>query len=253
MDFMLSILRDPMWGFLGALFAFVAIPLAYWIFVLQRKVKELAFGVLSIRRLFSVDQEVASRIVVLLDGKPISDLHLMVIGLKNSGTEPILASDFAQPMTFNLDAGTAVISAEIAKQSPGDLGFSLQVSDSLIRLDGVLLNAGDYVVIQALLSGSEPKLAPSFRVIGITAPSLLQVSPTRSASNYSSWKLAQGYISWLVVLAATVLIVDDIISDYAPMKVVIYGGAVLLIFAAFILTRLRERYSLKYRRYIEDA
>lgn len=253
MDSILNLLRDQIWGFVGALFGLAAIALAYWIFLLQRKVKEISFGILSTRRLFSVDPHIASRITVLFEGRQIGELHLMVIGLKNSGTEPILAADFTQPIIFNANAGTKILSAEITKQSPLNLGFTLKFGESAIHLDSVLLNAGDHVVLQAVLSGSEPTVTSNLRVVGVTAPSTLQTSPLRAVTILTPWQRTRIYLTWLGALASITFIGTDAIKFYTPMKALLFSVLLCILISGPVIILLRERYSRKFRRYIDDA
>ena len=82
---MIDLLRDPAWQFAGILLTAAAVASSFWIYWLQRQTKELAFGVVSSRRLLTVADEVSSRIRVELDGREIKDLHLTVYAFKNSG------------------------------------------------------------------------------------------------------------------------------------------------------------------------
>jgi hypothetical protein len=93
---MVEFFRDAAWQ---TLLGGVALIVTIVIYYLQKQRKELAFGVLSARTLVNVSEQVASRVVISFDGVPVTNIRLVVIGLKNSGDKPILATDFERPMT----------------------------------------------------------------------------------------------------------------------------------------------------------
>ena len=140
---LLDFLPDPIWQFIvGA----VAIGAAFWIYWLQRHTKELACGIVSSRRLLSIADEVSSRITVQLDGSAVKNLHWLVYGLKNSGHRAISSSDFQRPFSISFPEGK-IVSAEVASQTPPNLGAALIVTESRIELQPLLLNAGDKILL----------------------------------------------------------------------------------------------------------
>ena len=78
---MLDFLRDPIWTFIGAALAIVAIvvPILLWVF--QQKRKMLSYE-RSVTPLLTVKEEIAGRLKVLFDDQPVQNIFLMVI--KNS-------------------------------------------------------------------------------------------------------------------------------------------------------------------------
>jgi len=164
---MLQLLRDPAWQIAGILLAAAAVVASCWIYRLQRQTKELAFGVVSSRRLLTVADEVSSRVRVELDGREIKDLHLTVYGLKNSGRRAVPASDFDRPLCLRFAPGQ-VVSAQVSSQAPLNLGAKLLVTDSAVQLEPLLLNPGDHILIQVLLSPASPRGQLDGRVIDVS-------------------------------------------------------------------------------------
>lgn len=153
---MLDILRDGIWQFVGAVLALLAIPFAYWLYLLQRRYKELAFGVLSQRALLSVHSDIAQRVQVSLDGTPVEHVFLIVLGIKNSGNVPILPADFLRPLSVTFGTSARLVSCTVSAQRPGNLGATVtQISDAL-TLQPLLLNPLDQVVLQVLVSAKNP-------------------------------------------------------------------------------------------------
>ena len=163
---MLEALRDPLWQFVGVLLTLVSIGVAFWIFWLQRQTKELAFGLLSSRRLLTVADELTARVRVELDGQTVANVHLLVFGLRNSGHRAVAPSDFERYITLSFAKGR-VLSAEVASQVPQDLGAELSIFDSRLELRPLLLNPGDQLVVQVLISSSEPAYEVQARILDV--------------------------------------------------------------------------------------
>ncbi len=163
---MLELFRDPAWQFAGIILAAIAVAVSFWIYWLQRKTKELAFGVISTRRLLTVADEVSSQIKVEFDGREIKDLHLTIYGLKNSGGLAVPASDFARALSLQFASGQ-VISAQISSQVPHNLGAKLVVTDTIVQIEPLLLNPGDQFLIQVLSSPGLPTGQLDGRIIDV--------------------------------------------------------------------------------------
>lgn len=172
---MVDLMRDPVWTFVGAVLAVLGIGTAFWIYWLQRQTKELAFGIVSLRRLLSVADEVSSRVTVHLDGNEVKNLHLLVYGLKNSGHRAIASSDFEHPLSISFANGQ-VVAAEITSQHPSNLGATLITAESRIELQPLLLNAGDQILLQVLLSAPSPSGSIDVRILDVPALAPINVN-----------------------------------------------------------------------------
>jgi hypothetical protein len=162
---MINFLRDPVWQLIVALLTLAA---AFWIYWLQRQTKELAFGLVSSMRPLTIADELSSRVTVQLDGKHVGNLHLLVFGLKNSGHRAIATSDWERRLSISFDPGL-VVSAEIASQTPSNIGAQLTVLDSRIELAPLLLNPGDQLLVQVLLSSAKPNTSLDARVLDVSS------------------------------------------------------------------------------------
>lgn len=165
---MINALRDPVWQFVGVILALLSLAAAFLIYWLQRQTKELAFGLVSSMRPLAIADELSARVTVQLDGKPVGNLHLLVYGLKNSGHRAIAPTDWERPLSISFDSGL-VVSAEITSQSPSNIGAQLTVLDSRIELAPLLLNPGDQLLLQVLLSSAKPNSSLDARVLDVSS------------------------------------------------------------------------------------
>lgn len=162
-----DLLRDPLWQFVGVILSFAAIAASYLQFRLGASRKELAFGVLVLRRLVAIADEMASRVTVQLDGKLVSQVHLIEFGLKNSGNQPIVRNDFDASINIAFSAQTQVLSAQVIRCRPIELPAKVELKNGEIFIEPLLLNPGDFIVIQVLSSGGAPEHSVAARVAGV--------------------------------------------------------------------------------------
>lgn len=173
---MINALRDPAWQFVGVLLAVLSLAAVFWIYWLQLRTKELSFALLSSRRPLSIADELSSRVTVQLDGRSVGNLHLLVYGLKNSGRHAIPPTHFERPLSIQFSDGQ-VVSAEITRQNPGNLGANLIMSSTQVELRPLLLNPGDQLLIQVLLSSANPTYTLDGRVLDVSSFEAINISP----------------------------------------------------------------------------
>lgn len=173
---MIEFLRDSIWTFIGVLLAILAVLVTLWIYWKQRQIKELAFGLISSRRLIAISDEISARVTVQLDGKDIEHVRLLVFGIKNSGHRAITAEDFERPISLAFPAA-AVVSAQVTSQYPHNLRVDLRAYSSRVEIAPLLLNAGDEAQIQLLISGEKPNWEVDVRVRDIASPVPITTSP----------------------------------------------------------------------------
>lgn len=165
---MIEIIRDGAWQFAGVVLTLLGIAVAIAIYYLQKQRKELAFKVLSIRSLLTVSEELANRVVISFDGAPIANIQLVLLGIKNSGDKPILATDFERPFSIGFGQVAMLLSADVSKQSPTNLGAKIATAEQRVELTPLLLNPGDYIVIKVLLAAPQVEVHSDVRIVGIS-------------------------------------------------------------------------------------
>lgn len=192
--------NDPSWQFLGFSLTAIGILVTYWIYWLQRQKKALAFGLVSSQRLLSVSHEVSSRVKVEFDGKPVSNVHLIVYALKNCGYRGIVRTDFEKRFRIVASEGV-ILSAEITSKIPSNLDAKIEFDENAVELHPLLLNVGDQLVFRILLSAPEPKLEVDARILDIPKLSPINTNPKSPPVMQSGLPMAFAFFSMLAVLA----------------------------------------------------
>lgn len=164
---MLEFLRDPFWQFVGAVFALGAIAVSVVLYFLQRRHKALSYEIVSRTPLMSVKEEVKGRVQILLDGTPVSDAHMVIIRVTNSGNVPIIPSDYLRPVHFDFGETVQILSAEITETNPDNVDASLELGSETVVLTPVLLNGGDSIILKVLVAEFAGKIDVDGRIIGV--------------------------------------------------------------------------------------
>lgn len=259
---MREFLSHPIWQFLSVILAVSSIIFSFWVYWRQRQIKELVFGPISSRRLLSISDELSSRVKVELDGKPVSNLHLLVYALKNSGHRAILPTDFQNELNISFEKGT-VVSAEITAQYPNNLNASIDISETKVALRPLLLNAGDQLQIQILVSASELNANIDARILDISKLESINTNPKYPPVRESMLPHFFGIIIFFAI-ASYLIHVNDWwhyldpkihAADFDDRPFPPYAFPIFALIFGFIqvsLMRLNQSYGPSSRRYIDE-
>ncbi|MGC1782326.1 MAG: hypothetical protein WA708_07400 [Acidobacteriaceae bacterium] len=158
-----TILRDPM---VRTILAIAAICLTVSFFLIGRRRKRLSY-LLSDTRVLGIHEEVnPSRVQILFDGEPVTEVHLVIITVNNWGNEPIRVDDFVRPLRFSWTAPAKLLAAEVIEVNPETLQPTIKAGVSEIVVDPLLLNPGDWLRIRTLIN-QVGELSVDARVIGV--------------------------------------------------------------------------------------
>lgn len=163
----MDLLRDPGWQAAGALISLLALPFTYWLYLCGLRHKRLGFGVVSVSRLMSADDGLQRRLTVLVDDEPATNVHIVVLCIRNIGTEPIDTKDFEREMRIAFH-DAIILSAEVVSRQPGNLEPRLCARPREIVAYPLLLNAHDELIVQVLTSGEPAAVDIDARIAGIS-------------------------------------------------------------------------------------
>jgi hypothetical protein len=164
MDSLLAILRDPAARTVLAVLA-VCVTVSLFLWTQRQRRKALSYWVEE-TRVLSVHEEVKGRIQILFDGTEANDVSIVKIKVKNTGGEPIRASDFDRALRFQWDKSARILLAEIVNARPLNLRPAVTSDVSEFVLEPLLLNRGDWIEIKVLVSQGG-SFSLDGRVVGI--------------------------------------------------------------------------------------
>ena len=146
---MIELLRDPVWQFVGAVLAAIAIATAILLYYWQRNRKRLSYQILANTAVLTVDERIRGKLKVSYEDIPVRNLQLLLLKFINSGNLPIAKADFERPLSISFGSEAKIFSSEVIASSPSDLCPSISVTTHAIAVSPLLLNPSDYFTIKA--------------------------------------------------------------------------------------------------------
>jgi hypothetical protein len=226
---MTDIFRDPIWQFIGVVIAVIGTLLTLWLFLVERKRKELSYTIAVNEGLIQVAEEIDENFQILYKGKSVRNLRLLILEIRNSGNIPILPTDYVKPVVLLCNDEANIVSAEIAHSEPKDMDVALELMSSHITFKMDLLNPRDYLRIKILVNNFQT-FEVKGRLIGVSA--IKQREKRAELIPIYTATLLVGYILGGIVYFSQVLIIKFIVGVIAIM-------AMLGLIAAIFINRAR--------------
>lgn len=164
-------LTNPAWlaVFVGILAVFVPTIISIWFYFKQRSRKEISYQIISDISLFNINEDFKDKLQILVDGKPLSDIHAVLLRIWNSGNVPIPPHDYIDPITFILGDKTEVLSLAVRSTEPSHITnkVSLRQETGKIILEPILLNKKYSIDIVLMLNNFVGKIEAKALIIGL--------------------------------------------------------------------------------------
>jgi hypothetical protein len=208
---MLEFLRDPVWQFVGAVFAILAVAVAIFLYLRQRQRKELSYEFVYRAPLVSIEESVKGRVKILLDDKPVQDICLVAVRILNSGNLPIIPADYERQVSLCFSENTQVISAEVSETKPKSLQATVSVENTKVVLAPVLLNSGDSITLKMLVNQFDGQISVYGHIVGVK-----DIKELERPSRGSPWMLIVYWVLPMVVLVSIIPIVITTPLTLAP-------------------------------------
>jgi uncharacterized membrane protein YeaQ/YmgE (transglycosylase-associated protein family) len=146
----LEFLQDPIWQFVGATLSLAAIILTFLLLREQRQDKALSYEVLANAPLLNVDGNIRERVQILLDYRPVENIHYLLLRLINTGTVPILPSDFFTPIIIEVQSDAQLLNVEVKDTDPPRVPVAFTIDRNMVKIEPLLLNGDDTISLNIL-------------------------------------------------------------------------------------------------------
>lgn len=189
--------------FVSLLVAIIGVAISLIVYFLQRDLKSLDVKVLSATSLIEVSDTIKDKIQVSFENKAVYNLSVFDVRIRNSGNQPILPSDFIEPLAFVFSNDAGIVEADIIESNPSNVGMKINIAQNKVLFSKSLLNEGDEITIRiftinnAFDSGTLPFTVDG-RIIGVKQ---IKVSPTASSQS-TTISLSLSVISLISTLAS---------------------------------------------------
>lgn len=132
-----------------------------------RNLKSISFSVKSKTKLFTLHDENVGKLQILLNGHPVSDAHIFIIEIRNTGNVPIASSDYEKPIEIVFSEGAEILSSAVIEKTPDDLNVNFEMVRNSVLLKPTLLNLGDAVTFKFLMREASSDPIVNGRIIGV--------------------------------------------------------------------------------------
>ncbi len=108
----------------------------------------------------------SDKLSITYDGVHIDYLTKLDFVLKNTGRRPVEEADIVEPVSIKFTE-SEVVNAEITSTAPNNLNPTLKTKKSIAQLSFSLLNPGDSIMFQIILSGHDTSFNANARIKNI--------------------------------------------------------------------------------------
>ncbi len=177
----------------------LAISLAAYRFARRQNRKLLAYEVLSHTPMLDIMTSiVGKRIQINFDGKPVNDISRIVLNIRNSGNKALREEDYIKPITLSFGKAE-ILDTKILNTTPSSIEPNLKYTSYLINIAPDLLDQGDSILVEVILTGFSNVVDLSVRVEGM--PRILNIKRASVYPNLCQFIGASGVLCILGVQA----------------------------------------------------
>lgn len=162
--------------------ASVAVPV--WLWQIDLKSKALSLTVKSTAELQPKGIDSLDGIQLSMDGKALESPYVSVLEFSNSGSRPIVTTDFEGPIRISTEGTSRLVKVRTTSSNPPSLEPALSLAEGVVLLQPLLLNPGDTVRITAVAAGAKPAFTARARVVGVTEINVIDAQVGRETKWY---------------------------------------------------------------------
>ena len=162
--------------------ASVAVPV--WLWQIDLSSKSLTLTVKSTAELQPKGIDSLDGIQLSVDGKTLDSPYVSVLELSNSGSRPIVTSDFEGPIRISTESPSKLVKVRPTSSTPLSLEPALSLAEGTVLLQPLLLNPGDTIRITAVATGAKPAFTARARAAGVTELKVIDAQVGRETKRY---------------------------------------------------------------------
>ena len=151
-------------------YAFPILPIIITvaIYLAQRKTKSFTYQIISENALIPFEDDIKGKLDILYQGNLVEEVYLVLVNLANSGNVPIPSTDFEDPVIIEFNKDAQILSNDVTETQPKLMKYTIHGNDNKLKFDPTLMNQGDYITIQMLISKYKELVNVHGRIIGVS-------------------------------------------------------------------------------------
>ena len=185
------------WKYLvGTILAVAAVALPAYQWQSELKAHDLSVRLIATSSLQPLPSSEIYKIQMTVNGTQLANPHFTTFEVMNSGTKPILSSDFEGPIEFSGGKGLEFVTARVDFTDPRDIPAAVSFNAEHVSIAPFLINPGDKIVFSTITSGIDPEISVKARIAGIRQI----VIENSFVNNRNPWRLAMNLVVCLIAL-----------------------------------------------------
>ncbi len=185
------------WKYLvGTILAVAAVALPAYQWQSELKAHDLSVRLIATSSLQPLPSSEIYKIQMTVNGTQLANPHFTTFEVTNSGTKPILSSDFEGPIEFSGGKGLEFVTARVDFTDPKDIPAAVSLNAEHVSIAPFLINPGDKIVFSTITSGIVPEISVKARIAGIRQI----VIENSFVNNHKPWRLAMNLVVCLIAL-----------------------------------------------------
>jgi len=181
---------------LGTILAVAAVALPAYQWQSELKAHDLSVRLIATSSLQPLPSSEIYKIQMTVNGTQLANPHFTTVEVTNSGTKPILSSDFEGPIEFSGGNGLEFVTARVDFTDPRDIPAVVSSNAKHVSIAPFLINPGDKIVFSTITSGSDPEISVKARIAGIR-----QIVIEDSFVNHRKpWRLGMNLVLCVIAL-----------------------------------------------------
>lgn len=156
------------WKWLATIAVSIAAVIPAWMVMYPSDGKELSYELKSVSSLITTDIGSNGALKLVYEDSTVSYPYLTVVKIENTGTLPILKSDFDGPINITLGSNIKILDISILEKKPEAININISENDEGIHIAPTLLNSKDFITIKIITGGVTPTPNVIGRIAGVT-------------------------------------------------------------------------------------
>lgn len=152
---------------LGTVLAIAGVVIPVYLWQSDQQAHDLSARLVSSSSLQPLASSKIYDVKMTINGVQLLNPHFSIYELTNSGSKPILSSDFDSPIELSGNDGLEFISARVDYTDPKDIPVKISVDVKKVSIAPFLLNPNDKVLFSVITSGADPVVTIKARIAGI--------------------------------------------------------------------------------------
>ena len=214
-------------------------------FLFTRAKKSLTLNLISKSTLLYSSSVIKGSLSILYNGVEIKNLSILKYSLKNTGNQPVSSDDYEEKISIAFPNKHTVFSVDNIYKSNSSLNPVLFIEDNTVKIKPLLLNRGDEISFQIVVSDmTELDAVIGYRIKGITK--IKAENPLLFETLYTKAVAPILILSFIGVIGAHYISDGTLASKISNAMVGLSAGATIISILGLIDSLIRRKKEKRY-------